>query len=216
MNAARFARARRLLARTFGITILLLVIGCAAACPFAGRFLVVDEPLQRGDAIVVLAGEQVIRWLEAVDLYHEGYASKILLSPGYEDPLGERLRARGIRFPKGADIQRDAMVQLGVPADAIEVLPGVYDSTADEAAGTRRIAEDRGWKRLIVVTSKFHTRRTAFTFRRELRDTGIAVVVRGSRHDDFSTSGWWKRRSDLRNVTWELQKLLVYRLGLGK
>jgi uncharacterized SAM-binding protein YcdF (DUF218 family) len=90
------------------------------------------------------------------------------------------------------------------------------DNTADEAAQMRTLALARGWKRLIVVTSKYHTRRTRFAFAREFRGTDIRVQVRGSRYDGASPDDWWKHRSDLRYVVSELQKLVAYQLGLSK
>ena len=216
MTHGRLVRVRRIVARTILVSLVLVVVAGAAACPFAGRYLIVHEPLTRADAIIVLAGAQVDRWLEGADLYREGYAPLILLSPGYEDPLGDAIRARGINFPRLIDIQRDAMVHLGTPREAIEIMPRGYDNTADEAVGTRRIAQARGWTHLIVVTSPYHTRRTGYAFRREMKGTGIRITVKGSRHDRPTPDGWWKHRGDLRWVTSEVQKLIAYRLGLGR
>ena len=216
MTTSRVVRAWRLVLRAGVLLLLFAVLAIVAGCPYAGQYLIVDRPLQKADAIVVLAGAQVDRWLEAVDLYREGLAPLIVMSPGYVDPLGDDLRARGIRLPRDIDVHRDAMLQLGVPASAIEIMPHGYDNTADEAAGVRTIAQPRGWKRLIVVTSKYHTRRSLFAFNRELRGSGIEVQVRGSRYDRVQPGGWWRNRSDLRFVVSELQKLAAYRLGLGK
>ena len=216
MTTRRVARAWRLVVRAGLIILLLVSLAALAGCPYAGAYLIVEQPLHKADAIVVLAGSQVERWLEAADLHREGLAPSILMSPGYVDPLGDELRARGIRLPREIDVHRDAMVQLGVPVTAIDIMPHGYDNTADEAAGVRAIAQPRGWKRLIVVTSKYHTRRALFAFERELRGTGIEVQVKGSRHDRAKPDGWWRHRSDLRFVVSELQKLAAYRLGLGK
>lgn len=188
----------------------------AAACPYAGQLLIKEDPLRGADAIVVLAGQPVERWLEAVDLHREGYAPLVLLSPGYEDPLGDRLRARGIRLPREVLLQKDAMVQLGTPANAIEVMPGGYDNTAAEADGARQIAAARGWRTLLVVTSHYHTRRTRFAFQRELRGTGITAIVRGSRYDEAAPNGWWKQRDDLRWVMTEWPRLIAYYVGLAE
>ena len=194
-----------------GITLILLA---AAACPYAGRYLIVDDAVQPADAILVLAGSRADRWLEAVDLYKEQMAPHVLLSPGIVEPAEVKVREMGVRFPAQVELVRDAMVQLGVPASAITVLPRAVDNTADEAAVTRPILLERGWSRLIVVTSKYHTRRTLFAFEREFDGTGVRVQVKGSRHDEVTADGWWRSRSDLRYVISELQKLAAYRLGL--
>lgn len=185
------------------------------ACPRAGRYLVVDEPIQPADALVVLAGARVDRWLEAVALYREGKGKNILLSPGYLEDAEVQLRARGIRYPAATDLIRDAMVQMGIPASVISAIPDGMDNTAEEALAGARIARERGWTSIIVVTSPYHTRRSLFAFQRELKGTGIGVQVRGSRYDDVDPDQWWKRRGDFRYVTWELQKYIAYRLGVG-
>lgn len=204
------------MARALLVVALLLALSAAAAFPFAGRFLIIDEPLQPADAILVLAGTRTVRWLEGVDLYRAKLSSTIVISPGMVEQGEVELRSRGIRYPAEADIVRDAMLQLGIPESAITILPGPLDNTADEASHMRELAQTRGWKSVLVVTSKYHTRRSRFAFEREFRGTGMRIQVRGSRYDGASPNDWWKHRSDVRYVVSELQKLAAYRLGLSK
>src|SRR5262249_41646393 len=103
-----------------------------------------------------------------------------------------------------------------VPAAAVFAPEADVDNTAAEAQLLRTIAVERHWQRVIVVTSKYHTRRSGFAMRRALKDTGVAIVVRAARSDQFEPSGWWRRRADFRTVTGEWQKLIAYRLGLGE
>jgi len=184
-----------------------------AFLPFAGRYLVVEDPLERADAIFVLAGARVERWLEAAELYREGWAPRIILSPGRQEDAEIQLRARGIRFPAEAGLIRDALIQMQVPADAIVILPESVDNTAQEATAVRTLSAGTDWQRIIVVTSKYHGRRSAYAFRREFRGSPVRVLMRASRFDTASPERWWTRRSDFRFVTWELQKLVAYWLG---
>ena len=216
MAAVQLSRALRRLARVLSFTALILLLAIMAACPFAGRYLIIDRPIKKADALVVLAGGNTGRWLEAADLYREGYARFLLLSPGYADPVGDRLRREGIRYPSEAEVMRDVYSQLGVPASVIEIMPAGFDNTADEAAGARRIALERGWTSVVVVTAKYHTRRALYAFEREFAGSGITVDVRGSRHEQTQPDGWWRHRSDLRWVLSETQRLAAYRLGLGR
>lgn len=210
------SRALRPSLRVLGLALLVLVLGVVVACPFAGRYLIIEMPLERADALVVLAGGNTGRWLEAADLYREGYAQHLLLSPGYADPVGDELRRQGIRYPREAEIMRDVYSQLGVPASVVEIMPVGYDNTADEAAGAKRIAQARGWRSIIIVSAKYHTRRALYAFEREFAGSGITVQVRGSRHEKPQPDGWWRHRSDLRWVLSETQRLIAYRLGLGR
>ena len=218
MTKIRFEHARRVVARTLLFCTGALILAAAAACPYAGHFLIIDEPLQPADAILVMAGPRTVRWLEAIELYREGVAPNIVISPGIVEQAEIELRRRGIEFPAEADLVKNAMVQLGIPAAALMTLPTLsrLDNTADEATVMKRLALQRGWTSIIIVTSKYHTRRTRFAFRREFSDTSIRIQVRGSRYDGAKPDGWWRSRSDLRYVISELQKLLAYRIGFDR
>ncbi len=207
---------RRLVLRVTAALIVAALVAGGIFLRAAGRFLALDQDLERSDAIVVLGGARVERWLEAVDLYRAGWAPRIVLSPGRIEPAEVRLRTAGIRFPAEAELVRDAMVQMQVPPDAILILPSTLDNTAQEAVSVREAAVAGRWQQVIVVTSKYHTRRTLFAFERVLRGTSIAVRVRGTRYDASTPERWWTARADVRWVTSELQKLLLYRLGLGE
>jgi uncharacterized SAM-binding protein YcdF (DUF218 family) len=207
---------RRIRVRVVRATILLLLLAGATFFPFAGRYLMYEDSLQKSDVIVVLAGARVERWLEAVELYRGGWAAQIAVSPGRLESAEMQLHSMGIRFPSEAELARDAMVQLKIPVSAIETLPGVLDNTADEAAAARALAAARHWSRVIVVTSKYHTRRARFAFVREFAGSNIQILIRASRYDTSTPERWWTKRADIRYVPSELQKLLAYKLGLGK
>jgi uncharacterized SAM-binding protein YcdF (DUF218 family) len=215
MSSRRPPQARRVVVRIAAGVALFVAIALIAFLPFAGRYLVVDEPVQKADVLFVLGGGFVDRWLEAVDLYREGAAPRIIISPGQRDVLEDELRRKGIRFPSDPERKRDAMVQLGVPASAITILPRPVDNTAQEAAALRRFlgADTRS---AIVVTSKYHTRRARFAFDREFRDSPVTIRLRATRYDTSTPARWWSNRADFRMATSEMQKLLAYRLGLGE
>lgn len=195
--------------------ILAIAIATAVFLPFAGRYLVREDPLAHADAIFVLDGTRVERWLEAVDLYKAGYAPVIVLSPGRMEDAEAILQARGIRYPANAALARDAMVQMGIDASAVMLPQGSVDNTGQEADMLRALAAERGWRTVIVITSKYHSRRARFAFRREFRDSNTSVSLRLTRYDTSDPAHWWRHRPDIRYVLSELQKLLLYRVGVG-
>ena len=206
---------RALIRRTFLLLLILLAGGAGWFLYYGGRYLQHEDPLQKSDVIFVLAGARTERLLEGYHLYMEGYAPVILLSPGRVEPSEAMLRSRGIRFPSEHELGRDVLVQLGVPPTAIESPAPSVDNTAQEANLLRARVLSHGWKRVIVVTSKFHTRRSGFAFRRGLEGTGATVVMRASRFDPADPANWWRSRADFRFASTEWQKLILYRLGLG-
>jgi uncharacterized SAM-binding protein YcdF (DUF218 family) len=180
-----------------------------------GAFLVAADPLEKADAIVVLAGSIAERALEAADLYGEAYASRIVLSRQNRDRGELALVARGVPFAEDVERIRDAFLALGIPASAIVIPATVHNSTAAEAITLRELSAAHGWRRLIVVSSKYHLRRAGFAFRRELRGTDIDVRMRPTRYDSADPERWWRHRTDLRLVVPEALKLVAYVLGLG-
>ncbi len=107
------------------------------------------------------------------------------------------------------------MTRLGVPASAVAVLQELHDSTAHEAHSFRSLVKSQSWRRVIVVTSKYHTRRAGIAIRRELKGTGIEVIMRGTRYDPSDPEHWWRTRDGVRWTTSEAQKLVAYVFGLG-
>ena len=210
LPAGRFPRRLILVA-----TVVIAVTMGGYAFVNTGRYLATEDPLVRADAILVLAGSDVERPLEAADLYNAGYAAHVVLTRETVEPAMEGLRQRGIAAPYEVEWQRSVLVQLGVAAGAVIIPPRIHDNTAQEAQTLRGLASDRGWRRVIVVTSKYHLRRAGLAFRRELRGSNVSIVMRGTRYDRAEPDRWWARRADIRWLLSEVPKLIAYRLGLG-
>ena len=180
-----------------------------------GSLLAAEDPLQKADAILALAGSTMDRPLEAADLYMAGYGSRIVLSRQPRDGGEVALVTRGLPFTEDVERVRAVFVQLGIPDEAIIMPEGIHNSTAAEAITLRELSAAQGWRRVIVVSSKYHLRRAGFALRRELRGSGVEVVMRGSRYDGADPARWWQHRSDIRDIFPETAKLVAYMLGLG-
>lgn len=179
--------------------------------PAAGRFLVEADPPEHADAIVVLAGSYPDRILEAVELYRAGLAPRILICPEPETAGFRRLAALGLKIPRPYDLNRMVAEQLGVPASAIEVLNVAGDSTYSEAQATLDEALRRGYTKILVVTSKYHTRRAAEIYR-FLADGRVQIIACPARDDDFQAETWWRDRISTRRLVIEYQKWLSFML----
>jgi len=201
--------------RALLIAAVVIAAGTAWSVYHLGAFLYDEQPLQRADAIFVFAGTRMERALEAADLYKQGYATLVVLTEELSDGAIDALARRGIMVPTDAEVARDVMIRLGMPPDAIVIAPGVHNSTGQEAQTLRSLARVRGWRRVIVVTSKFHTRRAGLAARREVGGMGVEVVAHASRYDSAGAVHWWGTRSDVRWVLLETEKIIAYWLRLG-
>jgi uncharacterized SAM-binding protein YcdF (DUF218 family) len=180
-----------------------------------GRFMAREDPLQKADAIFVFAGKYLERPLEAVDLFHAGYAPRIVVTRSTADQQTLALERRQVRIPSEHDLTTDMLAQLAVPESALVTPSFIHDNTAEEARTLRELALQRGWRRVIVVSSKYHLRRIRVALGAQLRGTAIEVIVRASRYDRSTPNRWWTRRSDIRQLATEVPKLVAYGLGIG-
>ena len=126
---------RRLLAWLAAIACLLVVLACIFRAPLLTGVAwawVVDEPLAKADAIVVLGGRPELRPFEAARLYQAGFAPRILymdvkLSPAAEQ--GPMLSER--------EITRRLLLSNGVPETAMVVVGDGVANTYDESLAVR-------------------------------------------------------------------------------
>lgn len=190
---------------------LLALAGAFALVLFAGVIVDRQDPLAPADAIYVLGGTRITRALEASELFHAGLAPRIVISNGGWEPAMTELAARGIHVTTEAESAREVLVDhLGVPAAAVELLPGSLDNTAAEA----RDVTDRGWTRLIVITDCATTRRAGYAFRR-IMGPRVTVMARCARTDTYTPWTWWNSRGSARQTFYEFPKLVAYWIGLG-
>ena len=193
-----------------GVAAVAAVVVAAGGALLAGRALVVADPLPaHADAIVILAGSIPDRVLEAADLYRSGVAPRVVVTRERIRRGDAPLRARGVRLPEGDDLTLAALSRLGVPPEATLVLRRRSTSTASEARTIARWACTHHVSRLVVVTSRAHTRRSRLILRRAL-GAHVALTIRPSRYDSFSPTRWWRIRRDAKTVLSEYQKLAHY------
>jgi uncharacterized SAM-binding protein YcdF (DUF218 family) len=74
--------------------------------------------------------------------------------------------------PPEAQSARALAMELGVPAERIVTNPGSR-TTAEEAQDIGQLARQRGWRRVLLVTSAFHLPRSLATFRQR---SGLTVI----------------------------------------
>jgi uncharacterized SAM-binding protein YcdF (DUF218 family) len=179
-----------------------------------GSFLVYEDPLEKADGIMILGGTMYERQLEAVDLYKEGWAPRLFMLREISDWGEVELMNRGFKYQSTVDVQVDVMERLGVPRDRITILDRA-NSTAQEAMILHDVALREKFTKVIIVTSKQHTRRARLVINRRMRDIGVKVIVRPSRYDRSNVDRWWTERSTLRFTLFETQRLFGYWIGLA-
>lgn len=199
------------------IALAVFILFIAAAIylvPRMGTYLVRQDKLMKGDALVILMGNIPDRTLEALDLYNEGYAPKIVIVMANRYGI-EVFRQKGIPLDGQTAIARKALIGLGVPADSIIILPGDAKSTKEEAEAVRKYAERHPqFDTLLLVTSSYHSRRATLVFNKELSNlkNPVKVISCPSHYTGFQSDNWWKDRESAKLVFFEYLKLANVRL----
>jgi uncharacterized SAM-binding protein YcdF (DUF218 family) len=188
----------------FGLAAL-LPLGAAIFLLNVGRWLVVEDPLEKAQAIVVLSGRMPLRAIEAAKLYREGYASKVWLTHSTEP--GATLEAMGIPFVGEDSYNSRVLIHEGVPTEAIRMLEPPILNTADELAAVSAAFQNEKNGPVIIVTSKVHTRRVRILWRKISAGRGRAVI-RAVSDDPFEPGRWWRTTSDALDVVREFLGIL--------
>jgi uncharacterized SAM-binding protein YcdF (DUF218 family) len=176
-----------------------------------GTYLVYEQPPQQADVIAIPANwdDTIIRAREGADLYNKGLA-KVVFVPRMEPMEGlEETRKRGIYVPENRDLLIVILEGLGVPLTAIETSAQEVTDTWEEAQEVSNFVEQKGYTSVLLVTSKYHSRRAYLIFKDAL-DGKASVISVPSPYDPSDPEQWWKRSKDCQRVIIEYQKMLVY------
>lgn len=177
-----------------------VLLGAVVVLLCIGRWLVVEDPLEKAQAIVVLSGHMPLRALEAAKLYREGYAPKVWLTHSTEP--GATLEAMGIPYAGEDFYDLHVLMHEGVSEGDIRLLEPPIINTADELAATSKELEVGKGATVIIVTSKVHTRRVRILWNRVAAGRGRAII-RGASDDPFEPGKWWRTTGDALDVVRE-------------
>ena len=169
----------------------------------AGRYLVHSQSPEIADAVLVLAGDyRGGRMRKAAELVRAGYAPIALVSGPYE-----------MYGMNEAELAIQYAVRQGAPASYFEPVHIRAYSTLEEAHAFVPELRKRNIRKLLLVTSNFHTRRAGRIFGQVL---GPSVAIRTVAAGDpfFQPDSWWHNREGQKTLFYEYSKTLAGWLGL--
>ncbi len=146
--------------------------------------------------IVVLGGSSGSRETHAAQLYHEGYASKVIIS-GYAETMDDNIQL--IR-------------EKGVPQTAL-IINDRATSTYNEAQQVLEVLSHLKADSVLIVTDHFHTRRASATYEYVFAGHNIELTF-VSPNDDFTADNWWNSNSNY-GIMLEYPKMLYYWFAYG-
>ena len=136
-----------------GVAILALCVLVASVAPFIWPNV---DRAGRADAVIVLSGDHGERLAEGLRLMELGVAPTLVLNG---TPDLERV---------------NELCRGGQPFEVVCLRPEP-DSTRTEASAAGDLAQDRGWRQVVVVTTRYHVTRARLWFSRCV-DGAVRVV----------------------------------------
>ncbi|HEX6461707.1 MAG TPA: YdcF family protein [Candidatus Saccharimonadales bacterium] len=134
---------------------------------------------QKADAIVAISGgDTKARARTAIELYHNGWADKIILSGAARDTSG----------PSNAMAMRQQALQAGVREQDIYT-DEFAQNTNQNALGVLEVARLHSLNTIILVTSPYHQARASVMFHKAF--DGYGTVRNHSTPYDSAWSEWW-------------------------
>lgn len=188
--------------------VLLVALGMVFKSQLLGcfsNFLIRQDPPEKCDLMVVLSGSAFVRGNEGARLYRQGYAKQIVCPGGnLEDlflVLGDTVYE--------SDLCRRNILKNGIPETQVKAIH-YGTSTREEADTILSYCKERGIRKVMVVTTLFHTRRAGNVYKKRFAKEGIQVVVRGAHAFDYDEDHWWQSEYGLIALNNEYMKTLYY------
>ena len=155
---------RALIVLSAGVFVFLLIVAYTPLISRPARSFVRTDPLpSSADAVVVLSAgvtpdgflhqQGLDRLLTGMALVRHGVAPTLLVTREERDVNDRKVTAAS---------DQDSLAALAGITNVIST--PLEASTHDEALAVKKIATSSGWKRIVLVTSPFHTRRACATF----------------------------------------------------
>jgi uncharacterized SAM-binding protein YcdF (DUF218 family) len=173
----------------------------------AAKVWIVNDPLQKADAIAVLGGGLETRPFEAARLYQRGLAPVVLIMNQKPSPTA----TLGIT-PTEADLTRQVLIKQGVPESSVVLVGENITNTHDESNAVREWVSAHAARNLIIVTDLFHTRRVRWLFRKQLRSTGATPIMDATPVREYALEDWWHHEQGVVAFQNEVLKYAYYRV----
>lgn len=187
------------------VFVLSLVIFRVSILRGLGNYLMVEDYFDYVEYALVLSGGAYDRANWAADLFHEGKVSKFICTG--ENQSGD-LKSFGIDTLE-SDLSELQLLKNKVPQESIlKIKKGT--STQEESDVVLSYCLNHDIKELVIVSSKFHTRRVKQVFKKKFANEGIEVYITGASSSVYNEEEWWKNEYGLIALNNEYLKQIYY------
>lgn len=166
----------------------------------AGSYLVESDKPESADAIIVLGGDEFgNRITTAAELQRQGFAPFVVVSgPPYL--LGHE-----------SEMMVEYARRKGYDPAIFHRADNDLNSTRGEAKFFGQYCRDHNLRKVLLVTSNYHTRRAGSLMRST--NPRLSVIVVAAPDPFFTPSTWWHTRNGEKTFLYEWLKTIATALG---
>ncbi|MBF0286209.1 MAG: YdcF family protein [SAR324 cluster bacterium] len=193
---------------------ILLIAGSVSQHQFLltqyAHLFTVNNATKGADALVVLSGGMMTRLPYAIELYQQQYAPVILFTEEKKRIVSPKLESL---VSSNMEVARKIMTALkaNVKFRVVPSAKGGATSTFDEAYDLLQYGRQHHFKRVIIVSDAFHTRRALYAFKKIFENSDIQIEAMGAPNAIFDETNWWQADVGISTYVLEGIKYMVYR-----
>jgi len=173
-----------------------------------GAYLIVADPLEKSEAVVVLSGGGNPRLEEAGRLYKDGLVDKFILTE-----TGNKVTGYNQDY---SFYEKLKILNMDIPPTAIFITEEHAKNTYAEAVAVFDLMNKHHFRSCIVVTDPHHTRRARLIFRDVFAGSDIVVRVWPATSHWYQSNTWFLSPSGWYATVSEYAGLIIYRLGINR
>lgn len=172
-----------------------------------GNYLDVGIEPTTMDAVYILGGSPHDRGLHALTIYADSLCRNFICTGG---------NTHGTLIAYGVDMRESELTarfleNQGVPANFIRALSG-STSTYEESLEIWKDCKDKGYGKIGVLSSAYHTRRVRWIFERQFENSGVEVCILSAPPTNYDPAKWWESENGMLFFFNEIVKIGYYRL----
>ncbi len=192
----------------FSLLLIIMLIGFILRYPILrsfASFLIVEDEIEYVAQGFVLSGGAFDRGNKAAELFLDGKIGQFVCTGANQSP---DIMALGIDTLE-SDLTKLQMLKMGVPSNKIKLIKE-GTSTQEESEIILEYALENQLQELVVISSKFHTRRVKQVFVNKFEKEGVTVLIQGASSSSFDEMKWWESEYGLIAINNEYLKQLYY------
>ena len=166
-----------------------------------------DEPPQSVEVAYVLGGNAVDRGEFAAELYHNNFFDKVVCVGGNTHNVLAYYNISEV----GAEVTTSVLLENKVSSSDIKMIRK-GTSTIEEFDFIAANIRKHGYKKVMIITDKFHTRRVEIFLIKKLERLGCRVVLVGAPSSLYNEQKWWETEEGFLFVFKEYLKIIYYGL----